>query len=75
MVLLLAYANFQDRFLLCLGATVEPEGPLPPLDVEFDPTSFTTRTTPPPPLQKSALPRPTGKDLVERRSAVGQDPV
>jgi alkylhydroperoxidase family enzyme len=64
MVLLLAYANFQDRFLLCLGATVEPEGPLAPLDVDFDPASFTTRTTPPPPLQKSALPKPTGKDLV-----------
>ena len=26
-----------------LFATVEPEGPLPPLDVEFDPTSFTMR--------------------------------
>src|SRR5207248_2392967 len=33
MVLLLAYANFQDRLLLTLGVDVEPSGPLPPLDV------------------------------------------
>ena len=33
MVLLLAYANFQDRVLLCLGAEVEPGGPLPPVEV------------------------------------------
>ena len=65
MVLLLAYANFQDRVLLCLGAKVEPGGPLPPVDVAFDPASFTTRTTPPPPPVKSPLPRPSGRDLVE----------
>jgi alkylhydroperoxidase family enzyme len=35
MVLLLAYANFQDRLLLTLGVPVEPGGPLPPLDVRF----------------------------------------
>jgi hypothetical protein len=72
MVLLLAYANFQDRFLLCLGATVEPEGPLPPVDVVFDRTSFATRTTPPPPLLNSPLPKPTGKDLVEDDPRWGQ---
>jgi alkylhydroperoxidase family enzyme len=33
MVLLLAYANFQDRLLLTLGLTAEPGGPLAPLDV------------------------------------------
>ena len=33
MVLLLAYANFQDRLLLTLGTQVEKSGPLPPLDV------------------------------------------
>ena len=65
MVLLLAYANFQDRVLLCLGAEVEPGGPLPPVEVAFDPASFVSRTTPPPPLEKSPLPKPTGKDLVE----------
>ena len=36
MVHTLAYANFQDRVLLALGAEVEPGGPLPPLEVEFD---------------------------------------
>ncbi len=65
MVLLMAYANFQDRVLLCLGAAVEPGGPLPPVDVAFDPASFTTKTTPPPPPVKSPLPKPSGRDLVE----------
>lgn len=67
MVLLLAYANFQDRVLLCLGAEVEPGGPLPPVDVVFDPASLTSKTTPPPPpsLNTSQLPKPSGKDLVE----------
>jgi len=36
MVLLLAYANFQDRLLLALDAAVEPGGPFAPLDVSFD---------------------------------------
>src|SRR5439155_784982 len=35
LVLLLAYANFQDRLLLGLGAKVEPGGPYPPLDIRF----------------------------------------
>jgi alkylhydroperoxidase family enzyme len=64
MVLLLANANFQDRLLLCLGATVEPGGPLPPLDVTFEAKTFTIRTTPPIP-RKATLPRPTGKDQVD----------
>lgn len=65
MVLLLAYANFQDRVLLCLGAEVEPGGPLPPVDLVFAPASLTSKTTPPPPLSNSPLPKPSGKDLVE----------
>ena len=64
MVLLLAYANFQDRVLLSLGAEVEPGGPLPPVEVAFDPASFVSKTTPPPPLRKSPLPKPSGHDLV-----------
>jgi alkylhydroperoxidase family enzyme len=36
MVLLLAYANFQDRLLLALGVPIEAGGPLPPLEVRFD---------------------------------------
>lgn len=35
MVLLMAYANFQDRLLLTLGIELEPGGPLPPVDVAF----------------------------------------
>jgi hypothetical protein len=35
MVLLLAYANFQDRLLLALDVRVEPGGPLAPPDVRF----------------------------------------
>jgi hypothetical protein len=34
-VLLLAYANFQDRLLLALDPGPEPGGPPPPLDVRF----------------------------------------
>lgn len=65
MVLLLAYANFQDRVLLCLGAPIEPGGPTAPPDVAFDPASFTSHTTPPPAGQETALPPPSGRDLVE----------
>jgi alkylhydroperoxidase family enzyme len=35
MVLLLAYANFQDRLLLTLAIPVEEGGPRPPFDVRF----------------------------------------
>jgi alkylhydroperoxidase family enzyme len=35
MVLLVAYANFQDRLVLTLGLPVEKGGPLPPLHVRF----------------------------------------
>jgi hypothetical protein len=40
MVHLLAYANFQDRLLLAIDARVEPDGPLPPLDVRIDPDAM-----------------------------------
>ncbi len=55
MVLLLAYANFQDRLLLCLDAPIEFGGPIPPSDYEFDPASFVQATTPPPATPKPAL--------------------
>lgn len=35
MVLLGAYGNFQDRIVLGLNLPVEPNGPLPPLEVKF----------------------------------------
>ena len=65
MVLLLAYANFQDRLLICLGAPIEEGGPLPPVEVSFAPESFTTKALPPHPAQKKPLPKPTGTDLVQ----------
>jgi alkylhydroperoxidase family enzyme len=39
MVLLLAAANFQDRLILGLGIPPEEGGPLPPVEVRFDPES------------------------------------
>jgi alkylhydroperoxidase family enzyme len=35
MVLLLAYANFQDRLLLALNLPLEGDGPIPPVAVKF----------------------------------------
>jgi alkylhydroperoxidase family enzyme len=34
-VLQIAYANFLDRMALALGLTVEPGGPIPPLEIRF----------------------------------------
>ncbi len=50
MVLLLAAANFQDRLILGLGIAPEEGGPLPPVDVRFDPES------PKPPVPERANP-------------------
>ena len=64
---LMAYANFQDRLLLCLGAAVEPGGPLPPVDVAFSPgasSSHANPAKPAPPRSVAARNRP-GKDLVD----------
>ncbi len=67
MVLLLAYANFQDRVLICLGASIEPGGPMPPVDVAFAPGALASKTTAPParPIEKTPLAKLTGKDLIE----------
>jgi alkylhydroperoxidase family enzyme len=45
MVLLLAYANFQDRLILSLDLPPETGGPLPPLDVHFHPKQAPTAPT------------------------------
>ena len=65
MVLLAAYGNFQDRIVLGLGLPVEPNGPLPPLDVKFAPTAF--QATPVLPAQPD-VPRllTSGETVVER---------
>jgi alkylhydroperoxidase family enzyme len=68
MVQLMAWANFQDRVILCLGSTVEADGPLPPLDVTFAPGFLITRQ---PATQRgqtqasTPLPPGAGKDLID----------
>ncbi len=47
MVLLMAYSNFQDRLLNCLGAPLEEGGPMPPVKVRFAPEGLVSQTTPP----------------------------
>jgi alkylhydroperoxidase family enzyme len=47
-VLLLAYAQFQDRMAIALGLSVEPEGPAPPLAVRFAKRPFGIAAAPPP---------------------------
>jgi len=64
-VLLMAYSNFQDRLLLCLSSSVESGGPRPPVDVVFEPEAVESKMARPLPSPVSALPRPTGRDLVE----------
>jgi alkylhydroperoxidase family enzyme len=68
MVQLMAWANFQDRLVLCLGSSVEPTGPLPPLDVTFKPGFLITRQPAArggQPQNKPSLPPGAGKDLIE----------
>ena len=64
MVLLTAYANFQDRLLNCLGTAVEESGPLAPVDVAFAPGTLASRTTMPVLPKKVPLPKPTGEGIV-----------
>ena len=66
MVLLMAYSNFQDRLLLCLGATIESEGgPRPPVEVEFSPESFVVKNAHPPLTAESPLPAVGVEDEIE----------
>ena len=46
MVHTLAWANFQNRITLALGAVVEADGPLPPLDPQLDPDRQAKLATP-----------------------------
>src|SRR5262249_4162290 len=57
MVLLLAYANFQDRLLLALGVPIEPGGPMPPLEVRFDPKADPPPVPPRQPPQGRPVPK------------------
>jgi alkylhydroperoxidase family enzyme len=65
MVLLLAYANFQDRLLLALGTPLEDGGPLAPLDVRFVRGGNAPAPAPrQPPRELAAMPpqKPTSAD-------------
>jgi alkylhydroperoxidase family enzyme len=57
-VLVAAYANFQDRLLLGLGVSVEANGPLPPVKVRF------RKPSPPPPAKPKQ--EATGEKAPER---------
>jgi alkylhydroperoxidase family enzyme len=63
MVLLVAYANFQDRLLLTLGVSVEEGGPLPPLRVRFAKAGTGDGSQAPPRQSASAA---HGSDLSRR---------
>jgi hypothetical protein len=66
MVMLMAYSNFQDRFLLCLGAPLETNGPLPPVDVvPIREPGNGQQNQRRPTNESTPLPKPTGKDLIE----------
>jgi alkylhydroperoxidase family enzyme len=59
-VFCVAYCNFLDRLLLALGLSVEPGGPLPPMDVRFAKRWLAVNPAPPVraglPLEASASP-------------------
>lgn len=62
MVLQMAFANFQDRLLLALNAAVEPDGPLPPLQVRFEPTKPGEKIEPAP--RPAAQPTEIQRDVL-----------
>ena len=65
MVLLMAYANFQDRLLLSLESPLEAGAPRPPIDVVFAPGSLNAKPGARPPGHVTPLPAPTGRDLID----------
>lgn len=70
MVLLMAYANFQDRLLICLGATIEADGgPMAAVDVDFPPEAFVVEANHPPLIPNPQLSDSTASDDIEDDSA------
>ncbi len=68
MVLLLAYSNFQDRFLIVLDAPIEEGGPMAPVEVSWKPEYLASHTNPTAPPTISDLPKPSGSDLIADES-------
>jgi alkylhydroperoxidase family enzyme len=65
MVLLGAYGNFQDRVVLGLNLPLEPDGPLPPIEVKFAFGAFQSQPILPPEAQRKTLGE-GGEMVVER---------
>jgi alkylhydroperoxidase family enzyme len=82
MVLLLAYANFQDRLILALDLPVEAGGPLLPREVRFAPVPLGANLMRPrkgvPARQDAAAPRPAAqtpghdRDFVALQQAIAR---
>lgn len=71
MVLLAAYGNFQDRIVLGLNLPLEEQGPLPPLNIQFDPSAF--QATPVlPPLKEVPTPIAQGDRLIPEDAEWGE---
>ena len=66
MVLHLAYANFQDRLIHCLGVALDKDEPLRPIDARFSPESLVQRTLAPPPSPPKQVGHPdvVPKDII-----------
>lgn len=64
-VLLGAYGNFQDRIVLGLDLPMEPDGPLPPIEVVFAPGAFQSQPVLPPQVDLKPL-KDGGETVVDR---------
>jgi alkylhydroperoxidase family enzyme len=71
MVLHMAYANLQDRLILCLGVELEEGEPLAPLDVHFSPDSLVQKTLAPPPNPPKEIGNPdtTPTDIIQDKDS------
>jgi alkylhydroperoxidase family enzyme len=71
MVLHLAYANFQDRLILCLGVKLEEGEPLAPVDVQFSADSLVQKTLAPPPNPPKEIGTPDAipQDIIQEKEA------
>jgi alkylhydroperoxidase family enzyme len=65
MVLLAAYANFQDRLLTILGAPVDNDGSLPPIEVVFKSEFLSSHSAPAAPPVIPDLPEPSGTERLD----------
>jgi alkylhydroperoxidase family enzyme len=66
MVLLLAYANFQDRLIGALGSAVEEGGPLSPREIRFAPSGKTETTSAAPRTQPGKQPLPASDRVADK---------